>query len=326
MGNLASYGGYRSSGFPLVVDGVLDLAKVARLARYGTVVIHANTLHLRPDIVPALRAAGAKRILPYVLLRHWWYDATFTPKPADTSLNAELQRVYLRTGAFLPNPQLGDEIDWTNAAMAKGVADLYAMLAGSGLYDGIFIDYAYSRWLPNASTVWNNMNLLSSQMRRSGGTGFLLVANGGDGAAIGADASMHEGFPQPFTDFDAALALGPWAWLKCEDTNPRAGRFGYGTALLTGATFCWGPQRPDSFDGDRWLPEFEVNLGAPRGSYLRHESGVYMRWFEKGVVMVNPTWDRIEVDLLVQGHAFASGVPARRVVVPAMDALVMVRA
>ena len=328
MNNLASYGGYRSWGAPLIApDGTLDTAKVARLARYGTCVIHANVLHTRPDVTAALREAGAKRILPYVTLTHWWLGADFTPQATDHSFNAEWHRAIQRTGGFLPNPQQGYEVDWTNATTAAALTELLVMMAGSGLYDGIFMDYASPEWEPTKAIERQAaMADAVAKVAEAGGDYFLIVGNGIGAHALQFDERMAEGFPQPFTSFDKALNMNPYRWLKCEDTNPRAGRFGYCTALLTGATFCWGPQSPSSFDGDRWLPEFDVDLGEPRGSYLKLTSGVYARWFDKGLVMVNPTWEPCMLDLLAPTHERVGLGPSRYITVPAWDAVVMVRA
>lgn len=318
---IASYGGYRSNGHPLVVNGVLDANKVARLARYGTVSIHANTLHLRPDIVPALRAAGAKRILPYLTMTHWWLDAGFVPAASDTSLNAQIHRVIQSTGGFLPNPTLGYEVDWTNGNTAKGLTDLFVMLAGSGLYEGMFFDFASPHWEQEGlGERERNMRACVQSVLEAGGNDyrpFSVFANGIGSEALWADGEMREGFPQPFTSFADALNLGKDNWLKTEDVTPRAGRFGLGTALLVGATFCWGPADPSSFDGDHWLPEFDLKLGEPRGGYRVLDSGIYARWFDGGVVYVNPTGASIMVDTLV-------GTP-RYVIVPAMDAVLVAR-
>lgn len=67
----------------------------------------------------------------------------------------------------------------------------------------------------------------------------------------------------------------------------QAARYGYASLLLTGdsrASYSFVP----NYTSEAWIPEFEYQIGEPTGAYRKDTSGVYMREFTNGLVVVNP--------------------------------------
>ena len=69
-----------------------------------------------------------------------------------------------------------------------------------------------------------------------------------------------------------------------------AARYGWATMLLAAdgrATFALH----DDYTRETWFPEYDYDLGAPKGPESETADGVHRRAFERGLVVVNPTTD-----------------------------------
>jgi hypothetical protein len=115
-------------------------------------------------------------------------------------------------------------------------------------------------------------------------------------------------------------------------------RFLLGTACLTGATAAYGMQDASfvPWQGDLWFPEYSVDpqgrpdatgkhvgwLGEAVGSWSKLANGMHVRFFQHGVVLVNPTGGALSVDLLYpRWKRIGSVNPERVVTVGPTDAL-----
>jgi hypothetical protein len=68
----------------------------------------------------------------------------------------------------------------------------------------------------------------------------------------------------------------------------QAARYGYASLLLgadSAASYSFIP----NYSAEAWMPEFEYQIGEPTGAYRKDASGVYMREFTNGLVVVNPS-------------------------------------
>jgi hypothetical protein len=72
--------------------------------------------------------------------------------------------------------------------------------------------------------------------------------------------------------------------------NQQRARFGLGTAYLTGARFSFTTNERPATDERwaRWLPEYDLDLGAPLAPARRSSLGIYIREHERGTVLVDP--------------------------------------
>jgi hypothetical protein len=68
----------------------------------------------------------------------------------------------------------------------------------------------------------------------------------------------------------------------------QAARYGYASLLLgadSAASYSFIP----NYSSEAWMPEFEYQIGEPTGAYRKDTSGLYMREFTNGLVVVNPS-------------------------------------
>jgi hypothetical protein len=109
---------------------------------------------------------------------------------------------------------------------------------------------------------------------------------------------MVEGFPDTLTTgtFDNAMKQRPGDWLKCESEDPSTQRFAIGTACLTGATAVLGYNDPYSATDAVSRTPATPSLGDPVTDAAR-AGDAWVRMFEYGAVVVNPSGKHLEVNL-----------------------------
>ena len=96
-----------------------------------------------------------------------------------------------------------------------------------------------------------------------------------------------------------------------------AARYTAGVAALSGASFCIGPDRALAVRPvylSWWYDEWSVNLSGRTDTNVVHagwlgqagdtrqEGGAYLRWFQHGAVIVNPTADTVAINFY--GNAY----------------------
>lgn len=132
-----------------------------------------------------------------------------------------------------------------------------------------------------------------------------------------------------FTDSGSGLAAGTWGWpkelaevawseangkpaiLKSYNTTETGNTYGLASMLMVAA----GQSTYSTANGcysscESWYPEYNTaqQLGAPVGSYAVLSNGAYLRWFQHGVVVVNPTGNTIPTFSLGGGTYTGSGL------------------
>jgi hypothetical protein len=70
--------------------------------------------------------------------------------------------------------------------------------------------------------------------------------------------------------------------------DARAALYGFATMML-GAEGRSHFALARDYTQETWFPEYEYDLGSPKGPESRDENGVHRRSFERGLVLVNPT-------------------------------------
>ncbi len=74
--------------------------------------------------------------------------------------------------------------------------------------------------------------------------------------------------------------------------------------------------RKDQAGALHWRPEWSVRLGKPAGSYQKGANGVYLRNFEKGRVLVNPTSKSVTWKVKGSFKDWATNAPATSLDMP----------
>ena len=327
---LAAYSGVKSNGAPLLnPDFTVNVDMCVKYARYGLVCVDMNSMLLQPKLAAALRSARSTvRIVGYNLTTHRWLPPSFVAQPSDKSLDAELHRLLQRTNGFLVQPPgvTGYEVDWSNKAVASGWTELMCSVVATGLIDDVFLDYCAPEvaWVPIGDADSDrvrveHMKVLVQRIRATGGTNMKVYGNGTGAQKLSLDGTMVEGFPGPVGPWDKALAQKPGDWLKSEGQkgtlgDPRMARLTLGTACLTGAYATHGTSHyvETPYDGTWWFPEYAVDpngapdptgtfvgwLGEEMGAAINLGTGLWMRTFAHGCVLVNPTASAITKDFL----------------------------
>ncbi|WP_214405732.1 putative glycoside hydrolase [Pseudonocardia lacus] len=97
-----------------------------------------------------------------------------------------------------------------------------------------------------------------------------------------------------------------------------------GAALLAGPGVCWSAAHEVGYKEPEWTVAQAADLGAPRGEAVATDDGVWMREYERGYAVVNPTSDDLDVEL-PNGLTDLNGAPkGTTMTVPAADGLVLV--
>ena len=92
-------------------------------------------------------------------------------------------------------------------------------------------------------------------------------------------------------------------------TDRAAARYGWATMLLA-ATGSASFALHDNYTKESWFPEYDYELGAPRGKESELAGGIHRRAFERGIVLVNPT--KASVPVRFGGRYRGSGLRAAR--------------
>jgi len=349
---IGAYIGVRTPCQPLArPDGSVDSAMCQKLARWPRVVVDVSQLLMQPNVAPTLRHYRPDiEIIPYFLTTHWYLPDTFVTQPWDKTFAAYWHNNLKATGGIENSWPKGLQVNIARKATADSMASLAVWGARRLGASSWFADY----WWPEVKTMGIGSNELNDQvrianlrawaskMRRELGPGFRIYGNGPGAEKTGLDGTMIEGFPGTLAPFSKAITQKDGDWLKSEHTpgswgDPRLVRFMLGTACMTGATVTYGLQEVTTpYQAELWFPEYAVDpqgrpdptgkyvgwLGQPLGVWVRLASGLYVRFFEHGVVLLNPTGALITHDFVyARWKAIGSTVPVRVVSVPGTDAL-----
>jgi hypothetical protein len=80
------------------------------------------------------------------------------------------------------------------------------------------------------------------------------------------------------------------------DNDVAAARYGWATMLL-GAAGNAQFALHSNYTSETWFPEYGYDIGEPVGPDIHTSSGVYLRQFSNGIVVVNPTSGQLSADL-----------------------------
>lgn len=346
---IGAYVGVRSGGLPLVrPDFTLDLDVCQKFARFPQVAVDLNALLNSPSIVPTLKGMNPSiEIAGYHLTAHWYLDAGFTPRAGDTSFDASWHVAIKSTNGFVPAPPHGMEVNWGHKPTADALTALLTVGLHNAGVDAFFGDF----FNPVAAFAGvgsefsdqvrvQNMSRLVREVRKSVGKSY---GNGSGADRCGHDGTLLEGFPNNFgNNFLKALTQKDGDWLKSEGllSDRKSLRFLLGTACLTGATTSYGAQEVSPggqpWPGTWWFDEYAVDpngkpdptgryvgwLGQPQGSPYRMTNGLYVRQFDGGLVLVNPTGASQTIDLIFsRWKRINSTTPERVLSVNSQDAI-----
>jgi hypothetical protein len=262
-------------------------------------------------------------------------------------------------------------VNWGNAAFADSMATLMLHQHALGIWNGLFLDswcqvikwsgegenepinYARAGFANGDQMDSARVVNMSAVVRRLKAAGFKVWTNSGPEPIAKVDGDLREGFDAGLTTPAQAIAWirtpGPH-WLKAEHFGGmysaegcRIARYVLGVSCLgaDGSCASLGPDRGVA----GWYDEYSVgpsNLADPAGTHTgwlgrsgeatEVSPGVWLRYFERGAVIVNTTptaqmvWTWREMyrikgtrDTLVN-----SGRPGIYFLVPARDALFLV--
>jgi len=350
---VGAYVGVRSGGAPLVkADGTIDSAVCRQFARFPQVALDMNALLISPNIVPTLVSYRPEiEVAGYHLTTHWHLPATFPVQSGDKSFDAYWHKTLQATNGFIAGAPMGYEVDWAQADVSQELTELLVWGLQRLRVKAYFGDYfsPMVAWA-GVGNEWNdevrvrNMTQTVRAIRKGTIPGFRAYGNGTGADRCGMDGTLVEGFPNALAtgSFANALRQKDGDWLKSEGTlaDKRAMRFALGTACLTGATLTYGAQEVapggQPWPGTWWFEEWSVGpggkadptgtyvgwLGEPLGAWVKLASGLYVRYFEHGLVLVNPTMSLIPLQITApRWMRIGSSTPETMVSIPAQDAL-----
>lgn len=358
-------------------------ADQAPLAQWDLVVLDMDMQWQAPERMRALREANPRiKILAYVGAGEL-AKARATGDPASPGYRLS-RRV---SEAFFMHAPNGSRLSWWPGSELMNATDLGPAVGGkrwadvlpafvrdelmpTGLWDGVFLDAAYSDLghffgtnidpdgdgkaepIREVNAAYQaGMSRLIRNMRAAVGPDRLIMNNSSVVYASQVNGVLFENFPAygwagPFGEFRAALAANARPAISALNTNTanletprnyRLMRLGLGTALLGDGYY--------SFDaGDRgherawWYDEYDTALGAPKsaprlvvGKGSGAAPGVWMREYERGIVVVNSDTVPRRADLPgafeklrgTQDAKTNDGKVVRSVDVPSQDAFIL---
>jgi hypothetical protein len=237
-------------------------------------------------------------------------------------------------------------------------------MMGTGLWDGVFLDSAYGditsfvgtgldldqdgigETPKEADEAWRvGMRELVRNVKATLGEDKIVMANGSVAYADEVNGILIENFPRfgwtwPFQELRTSLAENLPLKVSAFNTNTenqerkndyRLMRYGLTSALIADGYFSF-----DAGDANHhrtwWYDEYTASIGNPKAKATTLD-GVWMRPFERGLVLVNPTKQPVWVDLSAEYERLLgrqdpytnNGELTRRVVVPPEDGLVLLR-
>ena len=120
--------------------------------------------------------------------------------------------------------------------------------------------------------------------------------------------------------------------LPSNDSNPNLSpselqkmRFGLAITLLEDGYFSFDNGIPWHIQL-WWFPEYDANLGLPKGDAQKRNDGTWMREFQNGVVIVNPTGSVSTIDFMSTYQDVTTGTVGSHFVVSPEDGRIFVAA
>ncbi|MBI4138651.1 VCBS repeat-containing protein [Candidatus Uhrbacteria bacterium] len=317
---------------------IFDTDRTA-LANWDVVVLDMDLQWQAPERMRELRLANPGiKLLAYVSAGEL-ADARALGDPTSPSFHLS----QIAPEEFFMHQPDGRRMQWWPGAHLMNATDLGPAMSGqrwadalpefvarelmsTGLWDGVFLDAAYSDIThffgtnidpdgngtanPAASVnaAWRSgMSRLLRNMRAALGPNRIIMNNSSASYASQVNGVLFENFPRygwiaPFRELQDSLAKNASPKVSAINTNTnnvetpsdyRLMRYGLGSALLADAYY--------SFDaGDRghqrtwWYDEYDASLGRPTGParFVRASgrsdgSGLWMRNYQRGIVVVN---------------------------------------
>ncbi len=237
-------------------------------------------------------------------------------------------------------------------------------MMGTGLWDGVFLDGAYGDITSFVGTgldldqdgrgeppkevdeAWRvGMRELIANVKASLDDDKIVMANGSVAYADEVNGILIENFPRfgwtwPFQELRTSLSENIPLKVSAFNTNTenqerktdyRLMRYGLTSALIADGYYSF-----DAGDAKHhrtwWYDEYAAPIGNPKGRATTRD-GVWMRSFERGLVLVNPTKQPVWVDLPAEYERLLgkqdpftnNGELTRHVVLPPEDGLVLLR-
>jgi len=350
---VGAYVGVRSGGAPLVKpDGTVDSAVCRQFSRFPQVAVDLNALLISPAIIPTLLKFNPDiEIGGYHHTVSWWLAPDFPVQASDKTFDADWHRGLQGTGGFIAGVPREYQV---NVGKKATIDTMTTLLIGGfqrARIRAFFGDYwsPVASWVPVGNEFTDNTRVqnMSAMVRRLRGAlpyGFRVYGNGTGAERCGLDGTLVEGFPNALATgaFAVAIKQHDGDWLKSEGTfaDKRTQRYALGTACMTGATLTYGAQEVSPggqpWPGTWWFDEWSVDqngkpdytgahtgwLGDPLGLNVKLANGLYVRYFQHGVVLVNPTASAQTADVQnPRWKRIGQAVPDATLTVPAMDAL-----
>jgi Hypothetical glycosyl hydrolase family 15 len=199
-----------------------------------------------------------------------------------------------------------------DAAMASFVTNISAGLHAQGLLSfGNIAGGALNWCCGGGPAYWQSLQL-----------------DGLDGAAEESFTAGTNHLPVSTNQWKLALANEAWSeangkyFLANGDvgTSRTLNVYGLATLLLAAqGRSSWDTASGNYYSGEYWFPEYDtaLTLGAPSGPYTVQANGLYVRLFQNGTVVVNPTAGTIPDPVYgaVGAHSgliLGPGTPSRR--------------
>jgi hypothetical protein len=232
----ASYAGQNSSGYPLIVNGVIDIEAVKLLAKFNiaqvAMVPWAKDIdgHCRCDVPQLLRYYNPDiKLFLYAMVGNQWLPPGTAISPTDKSAYADMYHAIDNLDGWLYGT---DGQVWTDnyrVNMGKGetagaLTNVYSALVKTHLFNGIFFDCCSTHiaWTSpqgnrqldiaragfNSPTeiddaTFSNVSYMIGVVKEAGGPGFQVVMNGIGPRPTDVDIDFREGLGSLISVADA---------------------------------------------------------------------------------------------------------------------------
>ena len=358
-------------------------ADQAPLAQWDIVVLDMDQQWQSPDRIRQLRQDNPRiKILAYVSA-----GELSTARASGDHASPGYLLSQRAAEAFYMHSSNGSRLSWWPGAELMNATDLGPAVEGqrwadvlpafvrddlmsTGLWDGVFLDGAYSDITSffgkdidpdgdgkaNPSRDVNaaeqaGMSRLIRNMRAAVGPGRLIMNNSSTAYASLVNGVLFENFPTygwagPFKDYLGVTAknVAPTVSAINTDTSDRDTptdyrlmRLGMGSALMGDGYYSFDAG-PSGHDRAWWYDEYDATLGAPKGAAKLVAGkgsgtvpGIWMREYERGIVLVNSDTVPRHADLPgafekirgTQDPRTNDGKTVRSVDVPAQDGIIL---